>query len=219
MSVVEAVFEDFGVCFEQVGFLGKLVCEEMLCFVQLAVEKPTDKPQGKHIFAPRHRFHIHTEALQTLHCKRRKRYGDNLYRVFEAQFHKRVVGSESRFFEIFFTERVGIVYDDTQRFQNVFIHLQGSGVHHHQHICVVAGGIDTRTDIHLKSRHTRHRTLWSTYLCGIIGEGSNLVAEYSRQAREKRARKLHSIAGVARKAYYNAVKFFHLIFIHSDIYF
>ena len=116
MSVVEAVFEDFGVCFEQVGFLGKLVCKEMLCFVQLAVEKPTDKPQGKHIFASRHRFHIHTEALQTLHCKRRKRYGDNLYRVFEAQLHKRIVGSESGFFEIFFTERVGIVYDDTQRF-------------------------------------------------------------------------------------------------------
>ncbi len=112
--------------------------------------------------------------------------------------------------QISLREGVAVADDDTIPLEVAEIGLEGRRVHGHEHIGLVAGGVDTLADAHLVTRHAAERTLRSADFRRIIREGGNLISLLCGNVRENVACKLHAVAGVAGEADHHLVDGFHI---------
>src|SRR5207245_1825890 len=79
--------------------------------------------------------------------------------------------------------------------------LQRRRVHRHQHAGRIAGREDVVVgDVDLEGRDARQRARGGTDLCGEVGQGGEVVAEYRAHAGKAVAGELHAVAGVTGEA-------------------
>ncbi len=123
----------------------------------------------------------------------------------DAQLAERVGSGEFGLVKISLLERVYVDYDHSAILHVAAVLFESGGIHRHQHIALVAGGVHTRAHTHLKSRYAAERTLRSAYFRRIVGEGRYLVADAGRHVGEDIANELHAVARIAREADHHLV--------------
>ena len=86
------------------------------------------------------------------------------------------------------------------------MHLEGGGVHRHQHAGPVAGGEDVPIgDLDLEGRDAGKGAGGRPYLGGEGGKGGQIVPEDGGRVREAIAGQLHAVARVACEADHHPV--------------
>ena len=216
VAVVEAGLHHLDVVFGDGGFLGEFLAQEVGHQVKVAVEEPAHQAKGKHVAALEHRLVVHAAVGQTVF----HHLGDGACHHavgVDAHLAQVVVAGKLGLLQVFRTEAVGVDDDGGLRFGKAVLCLQGGGVHGHQHVALVAGGVYlARSDVYLESAHTGERPLRGADVGGIVGECGDAVAYRGRHRGENVSGQLHAVAAVAREAYDNLLQFFHFhLFCHK----
>ena len=209
MAIVVASLNHLDITLGDGGFLGEFLTQEIVHQIQVAVEEPTNQSQSEHVTALEDGLIVHPAVSQTVFHHRRQ---GALHHTVGVDTHlTQVVGcGELSLLQVVGTEGVGIDDDGGLRFGKTVLCLQRGGVHRHQHITLVTGGIDlTRADMHLKTAYSRKRPLRGADVGGIVGKRRYAVAHRCRHGRENVSGQLHTIAGIAREADYYLFQFFH----------
>ena len=210
VSVIISSLNDLDVCLCHFWLLGKLLTQESKRNVEVAVEEPAHQSKGKHISTLADALDVHTTVLQTILHHRRKRTGNHSVGI-DTHLTKIVLGLELRLLQVLGSEAVGINNDGSIGLGKTILRLEGSSIHSHKHIALVAGCIDlSGTDVYLESTDTGERTLRSTDVGRIVGECTNTVAYGSRHSRKNISGELHAVAGITREP--NYYRFFFLYF-------
>ena len=102
------------------------------------------------------------------HCCNRAR--NNPIGIY-AHLSDEIVGLELRLVEVLLREGISVNDDRSVGLGVAQLRLESCCVHGHQHVALVARRIDlSGTDVHLKTAHTRQRTLRGADVGGIVGE-------------------------------------------------
>ena len=195
VAVVVAGAEHFGVGLVHCGLLGKFLMEHLQRCLFGAVEQPAEQAEHEDVAAFQNGFYVHAAVGQR--GLGHRRYGHFHHLSRDSQLLDGVVGLEQRLLEPFGLEGVDVNDDYSALFEKLVALLQGGGIHGYQHVAFVAGGVHAVAYAHLKSAHAAERPLRGAYLCGIVGEGRDGVAETGRNVSENVAGQLHAVAGVA----------------------
>ena len=101
--------------------------------------------------------------------------------------------------------------------QEADVLLEGGGIHGHEHVAGVAGGVYVFADAHLEAADAAERALRSTDFGGIVRECGHAAAECRRHICEDITGQLHAVAGVAGEADDYFIKGFDLMFFRHKI--
>ena len=216
MGIVVAGMHHAYVGLSHLGFLAKLMVQELFGEFKIAVKQPAHHSQGKHVATLEDALVVHTRVFQTVFHHRGDGASHHAVGVY-AQFAQIVVGEEIGLAQVVGTEAVGVDDDGGLGSRILVLGLQRSGIHRHQHVTTVTGSIYRAVaDVHLESGNTRKRALRGTDVGRIIGEGTDVVAHGGRNGRKDVAGQLHAVTGVARESYYNLIQLFDYdVFFHN----
>ena len=180
VAIVVAALYHLGIGIEHGRFLGKFFFQKSQCACQWHVEKPANESQCKHVAAFHLRLKVHAAVLKGCfhHCGHWHFHNLGL----EPYFLVRVIGCELGLFEVDVFERVDVDNRYTVFVQEFHVLLQGSRVHCHKHVALIAWCVHSMTYVNLKTTYTTERTLWGSDLGGIVGEGGDDVAHLGRYA-------------------------------------
>ena len=78
--------------------------------------------------------------------------------------------------------------------------LEGSGIHGHEDVALVARGVDVVAHMHLVAAHAGDGVVRGADFGGVVGERGDVVAGQSRRVAEQRAAELHAVTRVASKS-------------------
>ena len=128
----------------------------------------------------------------------------------ELEFCQRIEGCESRLLEMFFGDRIAVEDDRRARLEPLSVGLERRGVHRHQHIAVVTGiQLAVVAEMDLEARNARNGSLRGADFGGVVGEGRDAVSQQRRSVGKERARELHAVARIARKADHDVLQLPH----------
>ena len=131
--------------------LGKLLLQEISHQRQVAVEKPADESEGKHVAALQNGLVVHAGVGQTLLDHRCQRTLDDVVGV-DAHLAQIVLTLELCLLQVFRPERVGVDDNRSTGLGIAVLRLQCCGVHGHQHVALVARGVNLACpDVNLKT--------------------------------------------------------------------
>ena len=103
-----------------------------------------------------------------------------------------------RFLEVELGERIFVEKNRTAADEITQMHLEGRGVHRHEHLRLVPRSMDVvRAEIELKATDTGKGSRGSADFRRKVGESADVVAEEGRIMRKQRSGNLHTVAGVA----------------------
>jgi hypothetical protein len=166
----------------------------------LAAVHPVDEAEHEHVLAAVLLLHAEGRALE-----RRAREFRHVHAV-QLEVHQRAIRQRIGFIDVaretqvLLVEAIGVGDDGAALFHLAEVGLQRSGVHHHQHIALVAGREDLHTaEVQLITADTSERALRRTDLRREIREGADVVAEQRVGIGELAAGELDAIAAVARE--------------------
>ena len=195
-------------------FLSELALQVLFSMVFGTVVYPEADAQCKHVLALDHRFVVKLHVGQRLAGHGRD-VGRHDIIVRQSKLLDRIERCEARLADVILGKRVAVEDDRRTRFEPLAIGLQRRGVHRNQHVAVIARVVDAiRTEMHLKARYARYRTLRSANLGRIVGERRNAVAQQSRCVRKECTRKLHAVARIARKTNHDILQLLYVYIVH-----
>ena len=176
--------------------LGKLLLEEVGYEVEVAREQPTNETKGKHVTTLQHRLVVHARVGQAGFHHLRHGAAHHAVGV-NAHLAEIVCRLELCLVKVALCKRVCIDNDSSPWLCILILSLECRSIHSHEHVALVAWGIYlTCTDVNLETRHTRQRTLRSTYVGWIVRKCRNTVTHGSRYRRKDISGELHAITGV-----------------------
>ena len=170
MTVVPAGLKHLGVGFVDSGLAGEFRLEMLEGAFQRAVEQPADKAQSEDVPAFEHTLVVHAAVGQSGLCHGRNRHLDNSVGI-EAKFGDGIVGGIESLAEVWSLERVDVDDHNSVGLEEADVLLQSRGVHGHEDIAGIAGGVDTAAHAYLEAADTAERALRRAYLSRIVGEG------------------------------------------------
>ena len=199
VSVVVTGLYHLDIGFGNGRFLGKLLSQEVEGHVQVATKEPAHQSESKHVATLHHGFLVHAAVGQTILHHLGDGTGHHAVRV-NAHFFQRIIRLESRFHQVFLLKAVRINNDGRIRLGLTVLCLQSSRIHGHQHITPISRCVHfICTYMHLKSRHTRQRSLRGTDIGRIVRKRTDAIAYGSRDGRENISRQLHTVTRVTGK--------------------
>ena len=187
--------------------LGKFRVQPIDNRLPVAVEHPQRQPERPHIFAPQRILVAHTERL---HCFKRQRADVECQHLpfGEAAILNRV-GRIFGFIKITLRKLAGIGNNQTALTQRADVGFERRRVHRHQHIRLIACGINRRrTEVDLERRHTEQGAKWRTDFCREIGERRKVVARKCRRQSKLTTGQLHPVATIACKTDNNRLAYY-----------
>ncbi len=229
VAIVVAVGQHFDIGCDESGLLGELAFEEVDGFVYGTREEPAYNAEGEHVARFENGFVVKSAVFEAFLCQFGQSDGNDLYRLGDTEFGERIVGLVEGFFKVFGGERVGIYNDygiasvhclriivfGTRHveFAAEGAYFECCGVHSHNHICLVARGINSVAETYLETTYAAEGTLRGANFSGEVGQGGNLVTQDGTERGEHISRQLHTIAGVSAEANYNS------LFLHDKMFF
>lgn len=135
-------------------------------------------------------------------------HGHLLHRS-QTEFGEGVVGGKEGLFQIALQERIRVEDHHGVLFDVFDVDLQGSGVHGHQDVGLVAGGVHSfGAQMYLEARYAAQGAFGRAHLGRIVREGGDAVPDECREVGEHVAYQLHAVARVAGKADDHLFQFF-----------
>ena len=181
-------------------FLGEFPVEVFECVILRTVEQPEADAQCEHVLALDDGLVVESGLFQRL-ARHGGDVGNDDVVFVELEFCQRIEGCESRLLEMFFGDRIAVEDDRRARLEPLSVGLERRGVHRHQHIAVVTGiQLAVVAEMDLEARNARNGSLRGADFGGVVGEGRDAVSQQRRSVGKERARELHAVARIARKA-------------------
>ena len=178
MPIVVAVGQGFDVGLGDVGLLGKLGLEHRHGVVERTVEEPANESEGEHVLTPHSGLVVEAILGQSIAHHRRDGGGHELHLFREAKLFDRVVGLELSLLEVTLSEGVRVDDDDGALAQILDVDLERGGVHGHEHIGLVTGGVDLLcAQMDLKAGDAAECSLRRANFGRVVGKGGNVVPE------------------------------------------
>ena len=178
VPIVVAVGQGFDVGLGDVGLLGKLGLEHRHGVVERTVEEPADEAEGEHVLTPHGGLVVEAILGQSITHHRRDGGGHELHLFREAKLLDRVVGLELSLLQVTLGEGVRVDDDDGALAQILDVDLERGGVHGHEHIGLVTGGIDLlRAQMELEARDAEECSLRRANFGRVVGKGGDVVPE------------------------------------------
>ena len=155
MTVVVTSLNHLDISLCNCGLLGKFLLQEVEGNIQITVEEPADKSEGKHITAFQDSLIVHPGIGKCILYHLCERTLDHAVRI-NAHFTEVVFRLEGSLLQVVGTERVRI-YDNRSLWLCIFqLSLQRSRIHGHKHIGLITRCVNlTGTNMHLKTRDAR----------------------------------------------------------------
>ena len=203
-GIVEAVGEHLLVGLHQLGFLlAELLLEICVSIVERTVEHIEAHSQGEHVLGAENRLGVEAAVGQALLGQTGDRGPDDVA-VLYVELGRRVFGGKTGLLETRLVECIYIHDDGCGALGPLGIGLEGGGVHGHQHVTIVARGVDPFcSEVNLESRYAGDCALRGADFCRIVGECGNFVAIECRRVGKQGSGELHPVAAIARKPYDN----------------
>ena len=199
---------DGGVLFGEFRF------EVLVGVVLGTLEEPETDAQGKHVLALDDGPVVESRLLERL-ARHGGDVGDDDVVLVELELGNGVRRGESGLLEMLLGERVPVEDYRGAGLEPFAVGLQSRGVHGHQHIAVVTRiEFAAVAEMDLESRDARDGSLRGPDFGGVVGEGRDAVSQQRRSVGEERARELHAVARVARKANHDVLQLPHHVFVH-----
>ena len=178
MPIVVAVGQGFDVGLGDVGLLGKLGLEHRHGVVERTVEEPADEAEGEHVLATQGGLVVEAILCQSVAHHGGDGGGHDLHLVRESELLDRVVGLEFGLVEVALGEGVRVDDDDGAFAQILDVDLERGGVHGHEHIGLVTGGVDLLcAQMDLKAGDAAECSLRRANFGRVVGKGGNVVPE------------------------------------------
>ena len=135
----------------------------------------------------------------------------------EADFGVGVIGGVLGLEQVLLAEGVDVDNGHTIALQETGVLLECGGVHRHEHVTLVAGGVNPVADVYLETTDAAQCPLRGTHLGRIVGKGADLVANAGAHVGENVASQLHTIAAVATEAHHDAMPELDFVLFHHCV--
>ena len=196
-------------------FLGEFPVEVFESVILRTVEQPEADAQCEHVLAFDDGFVVQSGLFQRL-ARHGSDVGNDDVVLVETQFGQRVEGCESRLLEMFFGDRIAVEDDRRARLEPLSVGFECRRVHRHQHVAVIAGiQLAVVAEMYLEARNARNGSLRGADFGGVVGEGRDAVSQQRRSVGKERARELHAVARIARKADHDVLQLPHFCLFHD----
>ena len=173
--------------------------DEFLSGVQRAAIEPVQDSQGKHVGGTRHQFIRQIQILdgsgnEPGHIGLHQLVIAYNFLVFQG------IGFPARQIQVP-PVKIGRIGNDQPVFAQIRqVHFQGGGIHRHENIRLVTGGLDVLTrKLQLERTDPGQRSCGGTYFRGVVRQCGQVIAHNGSGLCKLAAGELHSISGVASK--------------------
>ena len=185
-----------------VPLLAEVLVEEVDRGFDPAIVEPIDDAQGVHVSAAIDVLRAYTHVGERFASETAHRHLEDLIPAVQLVVFKRVVAVfVPALAEVDLGELVLVDDDDSARLDVADVGLEPGGIHRHQGVDRIAGGVDIGAgELHLKAGYAVSRASGSADLSRKIREGGDIVTEERRRVGELAAGELHAVAGVAAEA-------------------
>ncbi len=206
LAEVEAGLEGAEVCLFDHGIGREALFDPLLGTLGRAGVEPADQPEGEEVLGP---FGVTgLDAGLLAHLGGDRGHGNLIDGVGGERTVAEGAGRVPGLGQVPFVERIDVDDEGGTGRKRGCVGLQGSRVHGHQHIGVVARSQDVVIgDVDLEGRYTGQGPRRCADLGGEVGERGQVVAEQGRGCGEPVTGQLHAVAGVAGEANDDAVEY------------